>query len=317
VVYFLTGHGERDIFESDRYRGYSTVRTALEQELYQVEALSLHSVDEVPEDASVVVVAAPREDLLPDETLKLGRYVDRGGALLVLADPGSSASIPAFLRRYGVSMPDEVVGDGDYRLASSEALTARVPDVARDSLITSTLDGDPVFSLSRPIEKLTEQREAVEVRPLVSTSSQSWAVPAPGGDVPDDFEYRQGRDRRGPFPLGLEVQIPIAAAEPAEEGVFTRMPPRASRIVVYGDSDFANNFFVEFLGNRDLFVNTVNWLALEQSLIGVRPVRKELGREQFFVSNRQSYLAFWLGAIIEPAIFLVFGIVIFVWRKVR
>ncbi|MGH7819882.1 MAG: GldG family protein [Candidatus Binatia bacterium] len=320
VVYFLTGHGERDIFDSDRYRGYSSARTALEQELYQVKGLSLVSVEEVPPDASVVVLAAPREDLLPDEILKLGRYVERGGSLLVLVDPGSSASLSAFLRRYGVSVPDEVVGDGDFRLASSEVLTTRVPDLARDSMITATLDGDPVFSLSRPVEELVDRQGPAEVRPLVTTSSQSWAIPAPGGEVPENFEYHAERDRRGPFPLGLEVRVPIVAAkaaEPSGDEVFTRLPPRSSRSVVYGDTDFANNFFIEFLGNRDLFVNTVNWLALEESLIGVRPVRKELGREQFFVSNRQSSMAFWLGAIIEPAIFLAFGIVIFVWRKVR
>ena len=38
-------------------------------------------------------------------------------------------------------------------------------------------------------------------------------------------------------------------------------------VVVYGNSEFAGNFFIEFLGNRDLFVNSVQWLARQPQAI--------------------------------------------------
>ena len=86
-------------------------------------------------------------------------------------------------------------------------------------------------------------------------------------------------------------------------------------MIVYGDSDFANNFFIELLGNRDLLVNSVNRLAIEEMLIGIRSERKASGREQFFVSSKQGYTAFILGVIAQPGLFLVIGAAIFLRRR--
>ena len=87
------------------------------------------------------------------------------------------------------------------------------------------------------------------------------------------------------------------------------------RLVVYGNSDFANNFFIEFLGNTDLFVNTVNWLAREPEAISHRPRHQELGLQQFYVSAEQGDRAFWVAAVLEPALFLAVGVVLAVRRR--
>ena len=44
-----------------------------------------------------------------------------------------------------------------------------------------------------------------------------------------------------------------------------------TRIVVFGDSDFASNGYLGIPGNRDLFLNSVNWLAQQENLISIRP----------------------------------------------
>ncbi|MFQ5665847.1 MAG: ABC transporter, partial [Candidatus Binatia bacterium] len=82
-----------------------------------------------------------------------------------------------------------------------------------------------------------------------------------------------------------------------------------------GDSDFANNFFIQYLGDKDLLVNAVNWLAGEEALVGRRRQPKRPGVNQFFVSARQGRLAFILGTIVEPALFLVVGAVVFLRRR--
>ena len=323
-IYFLEGHGEKDIGETDRRRGYSTASRVLQDEFYEAASLSLLGAKAVPDDATVVVIAGPRQDLLPDELLSLGDYLNRGGALLVLLDPGSSPSLVAFLERYGIEMPDEVVADATYSMAQGEPLTARMPGVSSHSLVTSTLDSDPVFSFSRPVETAasldTERR--VLVRTLLETSNRSWSIPAPGGDVPSDaYDFVAARDRKGPIAVGAELVLPIEGrdqdpeeVEPDEDDTVAR---QVSRMIVYGDADFANNFFIELLGNRDLFVNSVNFLAREDRLIAVRPKRKAVGREQFYVSARQSYWAFLLSTIIEPSAFLLLGAGVFFWRRIR
>ena len=46
-------------------------------------------------------------------------------------------------------------------------------------------------------------------------------------------------------------------------------------MVVIGDSDFAANSVLGVQGNRDLFLNTVNWLAQQENLIAIRPREPE------------------------------------------
>jgi ABC-type uncharacterized transport system involved in gliding motility auxiliary subunit len=314
TVYMLTGHGEYDMTDADRNKGYSTFRNVLEQEYYHVKPLSLFGDQPIPEDAAAIVIAGPRGELRAEEAQKLDQYVRTGGALLMMVDPENARSTAAFLHRYRVDLPAEVVGEPQNRLAASEILTAKIPDRSKDSAVTMVLDTDPVFSLFGPVEPLAGDTEDIDVIPLLMTSKSSWAVPLRGGKVPDDLDFDAKRgDRRGPFPAGLSVAVRLAGA--SGDDARGEESHRAGRIIVYGDSDFANNFFIDLLGNRDLLVNSVNWLALEDTLIGIRPDRKVAGREQFFVSSRQNYMVFLLGVVIEPAIFLLLGAVVFVRRR--
>ena len=79
-------------------------------------------------------------------------------------------------------------------------------------------------------------------------------------------------------------------------------------MIVLGDSDFATNGVIDYLGNKDLLVNSVNWLARDESLLaGARRRSKEVGREQFFVTETQGALAFWLATVVQPAVFFAAG----------
>ena len=60
-----------------------------------------------------------------------------------------------------------------------------------------------------------------------------------------------------------------ARPQPTAEAGRTAKPE--TRIVVFGDSDFVANGYLGIPGNRDLFLNTVNWLAQQENLISIRP----------------------------------------------
>ncbi|MET0153063.1 MAG: DUF4350 domain-containing protein, partial [Candidatus Binatia bacterium] len=314
TVYLLTGHGEHDITDSDRNKGYTTLSNVLEQEFYHVKTLSLFGDEPIPKDAAAIIVAGPRGNLRPEEAQKLDQYLRAGGSLLMMVDPENAQSTAAFLRRYRVDLQAAVVSEPANRLAASEMLTAKIPDRSKDSAVTLALDADPVFSLFGPVQALPGDTEDIDVIPLLMTSKSSWSIPLRGGQVPDDLDFDAKRgDERGPFPAGLSVAVRLAGA--SHDEVQDEESRNAGRMIVYGDSDFANNFFIDLLGNRDLLVNSVNWLALEDTLIGVRPERKVGGKEQFFVSSRQNYMVFLLGVVIEPAIFLLIGAAVFVRRR--
>jgi hypothetical protein len=313
-VYVLSGHGEGNIADADRKKGYSTVRDVLEQEFYHVKPLTLFGSQQIPADAAAIIVLGAKRDLLPDEASKLDHYLRTGGAMLVLLDPGASPSMAAFLRRYRVDLPAEIIGESDNQLSAGEVITSRIVDKSPASSVTST-SGDPLFSLFGPIEILPGSDEDVDPLPLLATSKSSWAIALRGHELPEDldFDARRG-DRRGPFIVGVSLAVRISGAEPVKEDQEVH---KAGRLIVYSDSDFASNGFIEMLGNRDLFVNSVNWLALEDALIGVRPERRIEGKEQFYLSSRRNYTLFMLGVIVVPGIFVVLGGLVFVRRRMN
>ena len=65
-VYFVRGHGEKDTAGQDG-RGYSAIAQALQTDNFEVAQLALAQESKVPDDATVVVIAGPKTDLLPQE----------------------------------------------------------------------------------------------------------------------------------------------------------------------------------------------------------------------------------------------------------
>ena len=85
-VYFLGGHGEKSTADSER-TGYSQIADALKRDNYEFDKLVLAQTNEIPADATVLVSAGPRTDLLEQEVPLLRDYLNKSGKLLVLLDP--------------------------------------------------------------------------------------------------------------------------------------------------------------------------------------------------------------------------------------
>jgi hypothetical protein len=176
-----------------------------------------------------------------------------------------------------------------------------------DHPIVDPLDAPPLFSRTRSVGKLPTEGGAIVGIPFLHTSPESWATTDTGVLRTGHATFVSERDQRGPVGVGMEFDFRILASPGAEQ--------RQGRLVVYGNSEFANNFFIQFLGNTDLFVNSINWLAREPQAISHRPRGQELGRHQFYVSAEEGDRAFWLAAVVEPALFLVIGVVLAVRRR--
>jgi ABC-type uncharacterized transport system involved in gliding motility auxiliary subunit len=88
---------------------------------------------------------------------------------------------------------------------------------------------------------------------------------------------------------------------------------------VYGDSDFASNARLSLLGNKDLFLNTVQWLVGEERFITQRPRNEEIMPKlsNVFLTAQQARILFWLAVVVEPSLILVVGAAVAVYRKRR
>ncbi len=82
---------------------------------------------------------------------------------------------------------------------------------------------------------------------------------------------------------------------------------------MFGDSDFAGNSYLNLSGNRDLFMNTLSWLAEEEDLIAIRPKKRE--SQPVVLSYIQGRVIFWTSVVLLPGGVLIIGIAVFRLRK--
>ncbi|HLK10352.1 MAG TPA: GldG family protein [Candidatus Binatia bacterium] len=306
TIGWLVGHGEGDPAGTDRHHGYSTARRLLEQEYYDVRPVSLIG-DEVPPETAVLVIAGPKRDPLPEELAALDRYLQRPGQALVLLDAARTPELARFLRRYWVDPGDDVVVDPAQRLYGGEYLTIQIPIERGDHPILEPLAAPPLFSLTRSVAVLPGEPGAMMGLAFLRSSAESWATRDPEAMRTGMARFVPGRDRRGPISVGVEVAFRVVTPPGA--------PPAQGRMVVYGNAEFADNFFIELLGNKDLFVNSVDWLAREPQAISHRPFALEPGRQQLFVSAEDTTAAFWGTAVVEPGLFALVGIALVARRR--
>ncbi|MEO5362315.1 MAG: GldG family protein [Magnetococcus sp. DMHC-8] len=309
TLYFAKGHGENGIGDSTEY-GYANAKKFLEQENYQVRELLLVGEEKIPKDADLVIVSGPRSDLAGAEMDKLAEYLHRGGSLFFLLDPAPIPTIIQYLQGYGFEIGNDIVVDKLIRIMGTNYLTPVVMDYDKEHPITRDMTNIyTFFPIARSVEMKPDPEQGRYL--LARTSSSSWARSK--GELKDeDTRFDPELDRKGPIGImavatvraaesGPVPAIPFAPATPPAEGV-----TRWGKLLVLGDSNFASNTHIQLAGNRDLFLNGVNWLAKEEAMISIRP--KEPGVSPLTLTNAQGRLVFWVVVIILPSLFLAIGV---------
>jgi ABC-type uncharacterized transport system involved in gliding motility auxiliary subunit len=322
-VYFLAGHGEKDPAETER-TGYSSIADALRRDNYQFEKLVLAQTNAIPENATVLVIAGPRTDLLESEVELLRRYLANNGKLLVMLDPPENLKDPmplprltALLKEWGVDATNSVIVD-----VSGLTNVATVPVAAPpypNHVITDRFNLITMFPMARAVVPATGAPADRTAQALVQTTPRAWAeVNLATLENPDALQPEPDKgDRTGPVSLAVAVATPGKAETPAaaKEGAAPEEEQRTpeTRVAVFGDSDFVANNYLGIEGNGDLFMNTINWLAQQESLIAIRP--KEAADRRLTMTANHVRGMFWLSIVLVPA--LVLGTGVYTWWRRR
>lgn len=293
---FLEGHGERSLEDKDR-GGLASAKEILLKQGYEVAPLSLLTETKVPDNTTAVVIAGPQRPITKDEQDRLAAYVAAGGHLLWLIDPDSQSQAESLLTQWGIEIGPGVVVDWQDRLAQGGPSFLLVRRFVQHD-ITQELKSFVLFPDSRFVKEHASQEW--EFHPLAQTSPQSRAVMNSKGGV---FALDDKRDVLGPLTLAA-VAVP---KKTPEEG------KARPAVLVIGNSSFVTNAFVNFPGNSDFFLNSVNWLAQEPDLLSVPP--KEPSLNPFIPNPVQERLLLYVQVLALPALTLAGGII--VWRKRR
>lgn len=297
-IVFVEGHSELNVEDKDR-NGLSTAKEALIRQGYEVGTLSLLKESAVPDKTSVLILAGPRRAVMKDEQDRIQAYVEKGGHLLVLADPDTQTGLESLLAHWGLGLGSGVLVDLQDRLAQGD-LTALLVRTFTEHEITQDLTSAVLLPLSRHVTFDEQVGKDWDFVPLARTSPNSWAEMNMQGRV---VSLNEKEDVKGPLPMAAA----LTPKKAPEEGT-----PRPA-IVVIGNSTFVSNAFFNFPGNSDFFLHTAGWLAEERDLISIAP--KEPALHPFTPNPTQERALIYIQVVFLPFVTLLTGII--VWRKRR
>ncbi len=297
-IVFVEGHSELNIEDKDR-NGLSIAKEALIRQGYDVGTVSLLKESAVPDNTSVLVLAGPRRPVIKEEQDRIHSYVEKGGHLLLLADPDTQTGLETLLARWGIGLGPGVLVDLQDRLAQGD-LTALLVRTFTEHEITQDLTSAVLLPLSRHLTFDEQTGTDWDFVPLARTSPNSWAETNMQGRV---VSLSEKEDVKGPLPMAAA----LSPKKAPEEG-----KPHPA-IVVIGNSTFASNAFFNFPGNSDFFLHTTGWLAEERDLISIAP--REPALHPFTPNPTQERALIYIQVVLLPLMTFLTGLI--VWRKRR
>lgn len=250
LLMYLEGHGERKL-EGIANHDLGEFGKRLRQNGYRLGSLNLTIAQDVPANASMLLITQPQIYLLPGEVDKLLRYVAQGGNILWLLDAEPLHGLEPLAEKLGLLLTPGIVIDPaaeEMRAPVNWALAAGYPPhpaTHNFNLIT-------VFPFARAIG--SEENEAWQRSTLVEAAPRGWVSSRTPQDKP---HFDKNHDVPGPTTIALALQRDVN--------------DRDQRIVVVGSGSFLANAYSGNGGNIDLGINLVNWLANEEKLISTQP----------------------------------------------
>lgn len=293
LIVALSGHGERRLDGNANY-DLGGVGKHLRTNGFNSQQLNLAIEQDVPENASMLLIASPQTDLLPGEVDKLLNYIDRGGNLLWLVDQESLRGLLPLTEKLRLTLTPGVVVDPQAEQLKAP-ITFALGAIYGQHVITNNFDYITVFPFARQIT-INENEEWSGVS-LVEAAPQGWVET---GDLNAAVNFDQADDVAGP--IGIAVAL-------------TRnIQDREQRIVVVGSGHFLANTYLGNGSNLDFGINLINWLTGDEELMVIQP-RATLD-SNLILSEFELILIAVGFLVLLPLLFLVSGAVIW-WRRKR
>jgi ABC-type uncharacterized transport system involved in gliding motility auxiliary subunit len=300
---FIQGQGEGDLESTDR-SGYSNLKKAFENEGYATKTVVLLQKLEIPSDCSMLVIAGPRNDYPEPEVDVIKKYVDGGGRLLVMLDPGTELpNLAKMLADWNVTVRNDLAIDENpigqlYGSSPSMPLIIKYGD---SPIVEPMKRVATLFPLTRSFEIGKESKSGITATSLCETSPDSFSVTGFNRSM-RTVSFRPGKDVKGPLSVAVAGTVASTGSDSKKEG----------RFVAFGTSQIASNVYINALGNHDLLMNAVNWLSAEEDLISIRPKPPEAQRLNLTV-RQMTGLA--LRMLIVPLVVIFLGVMVWWGRR--
>jgi ABC-type uncharacterized transport system involved in gliding motility auxiliary subunit len=301
---FVTGSGEKSITDENP-SGFARMKEILEKNNYKTREVSLLEKAEVPKDCTILVVGGPSKDYIDPAVNAIKTYVENGGRALFMVDPPlgfgkqepvENTALLKLIEGWGVTVNKDLALDTS-GVGQIFGLGPEVPLVANyesHAIVREMKGTATIFPLVRTLEVKSGGKTSVEK--LLATSDNSYATTSLGSN---QIRIDPKKDKKGPLTL-------------AAAGTYSGT--QQGRFVVVGGSAWAANDFLpaRSFGNRDLFLNMVNWLSSDEDLIAIRP--KDPEDRRLSLTRAQMSRVLYSSLLGLPLLVIAGGMLVW-WRR--
>ncbi len=292
VVYFTEDHNEIDM-DSE----YTNVKSYLEKNNFLVKKLNLISVDKIPEDAALIIVASPKKDITINEKEVLDEYLTNGGKAIFMFD--YLANDPSFdqfnnlFGKFNLALNYDKVKETDESRHIPNDPSTMVLDVSSNSIIPQSFK--TLLNNSRSVSILKNVKEYVKTTSLMSTSKDA---------IGEMVSKSRGDDLKGPLDIAVAVEY--------EGGM------KPSKIIVMGNASFISDSAYETFGDyynnsMAFFLQSMNWMIDKNDEIIVPT--KNYENNTITITQQQTTVIGGALVIIFPLLILGTGLAVYLRRR--
>lgn len=252
-VAFAQGHGERDPHGQTNH-DLGQFAAQLSNRGFRVQPLLLAETAAVPDNTALLVIASPQSDWLAAETGVVRDYLERGGNLLLLTEPGSQRGLDPLLEALGIAvLAGTIVDPTSQKLGLDNAALALIANYP-DHPATRGFNVLTLFPYAAGLR--AQPAEGWQHAPLLETAAGAWAET---GELSGNVAFDAAADAQGPLAVGMTVTRGKAGASGSA----------GQRVAVIGDGDFLSNTYLGNSGNLDLGLRLFTWLTGDDELVAI------------------------------------------------
>jgi len=303
---FTSGYGDGVIADTAD-EGYSAVKELTERNNYKTQTVALIPTPEIPKTCTVLIVGGPKRNYLQAAVDAIKAYVEGGGHAIIMLDPplkfgtevDENAALVAVLDGWGAKLNKDVVLDlsGVGQVFGLGPQFPIVTEYKDHAIVRQMKDLATGFPITRSMEAANGSN--TQVSPVITTTDS--AVATEDLSTP---KISVAGAKKGARTLAVAGQFNAPVGGPADA-------PKG-RFVVVGTSRWIGNGFLPFNGNRDLYMNMLNWLSSDEDLIAIRPKNPEDRRLN--MNARQISMLFYGSVVGLPLLMALAGFSVW-WRR--
>ena len=286
-VYFLEGHGEQTL---------QTLPGILDMQDYSTDIISITNTD-IPDDAQLVICAAPTADFTAEECERIDKFLENGGNFLAVFYPTTQTEerlpkLKSYMQEWGITVNNDVVLELDESSIYQSPLYI-YPKFADNDIVKTISEQKLAMLVPQPvsIELADKNPQGASVSQLLTTTDKGLSK---ANKEQLSAEVEEG-DKNGTFTL--------AAVSERES--------TNSRVMVLGSVHMLETGLE---GNSMFMQNAVTWLTDNTNDFKISPKVISVGRITGLTQTMFNVF-YILFVFVIPIIILAAGLVI--WNRRR